>query len=696
MNENGKFDYDEEILEKAALDVYEYALKLEKKGSIQGTAYCKEGYSVSFFLKDGTTTVYLPPIEDYYSGGEDFGVYVIDLTTASDVNSLGYSNPGDTIVDSCEKAWKMDYDNDITISELKSCMNALDENNVRAIFWRGHGGIYVTENDETVFCFCLNEKVTEEKEEKYKEDREGKDKSDPPVIDVYDGKKRYAINYKFIEKYMCNVYGGLFITGACESGADGGKMALTILDKGFDAYVGVNDNVNQLYSSEILSQVAKNLTQKDEDGYYMDIETALNKAEKSYEESFGDKLNIPLLGAGGKFVLAQQSVFRLINPGVDGLITSKDGTVDLKQVSLVMTQIAQEGTYSAYSRIDGDALKQSSGSFRIDNMEKNAAYELDIYFGSNLIKKVPLYDVGPGIEELTIDLSVAYIDIVVNDIEGSFLLDANVKIYGECGDSGTNGLIQEAVPYKNDKGETVFRLPVTPGTYHILISADDYGDIEDEVAVSKNTTLTYVMGDIVTLYADVVRQYEEKYGTLKFCADPWNSSYYLGVFHLGLIDFDHDDVEELVIGYAVPHPNMEGISWLYMDVWSIESGTPVMKYEGATITQSDVGRHCEYTCLDGTYYLVKGFDGSGIDLQLLEMKNKVFSTAYTLKVSDMDFAPYLNGTVIPQKMFYDFYYNVRDNAEKYGGTIFIGEPPSKNDIQNSLNQARERIGVDKK
>ena len=41
MNENGKFDYDEEILEKAALDVYEYALKLEKKGSIQGTAYCK-------------------------------------------------------------------------------------------------------------------------------------------------------------------------------------------------------------------------------------------------------------------------------------------------------------------------------------------------------------------------------------------------------------------------------------------------------------------------------------------------------------------------------------------------------------------------------------------------------------------------------------------------------------------------------
>lgn len=62
----------------------------------------------------------------------------------------------------------------------------------------------------------------------------------------------------------------------------------------------------------------------------------------------------------------------------------------------------------------------------------------------------------------------------------------------------------------------------------------------------------------------------------------------------------------------------------------------------------------------------------------------------------MDFAPYLNGTVIPQKMFYDFYYNVKDNAEKYGGTIIIGEPPSKNDIQNSLNQARERIGVDKK
>lgn len=49
LNENGKFDYDEEILEKAALDVYEYALKLEKRDQFKGLHIVKKGIRYLFF-----------------------------------------------------------------------------------------------------------------------------------------------------------------------------------------------------------------------------------------------------------------------------------------------------------------------------------------------------------------------------------------------------------------------------------------------------------------------------------------------------------------------------------------------------------------------------------------------------------------------------------------------------------------------
>ncbi len=87
-------------------------------------------------------------------------------------------------------------------------------------------------------------------------------KGSPMRINVSDG-GTYAVNFTFFEKYMSPVDGGLFFSGACKSNADGGIMASTILGKGFDAYVGADGNINQLYSNEVLSETARNLAKLD-------------------------------------------------------------------------------------------------------------------------------------------------------------------------------------------------------------------------------------------------------------------------------------------------------------------------------------------------------------------------------------------------------------------------------------------------
>ena len=94
------FEYDEEILTQAAEDVYAYAQTLEEQGTIEGSAMCREGFSVSFFLRDGSTSVYLPPIKDYYAGGEDQDLRtgVVDMLSWLNLTEqAGYTNPGDTI-----------------------------------------------------------------------------------------------------------------------------------------------------------------------------------------------------------------------------------------------------------------------------------------------------------------------------------------------------------------------------------------------------------------------------------------------------------------------------------------------------------------------------------------------------------------------------------------------------------------------
>ena len=106
LNEEGAIDYDEDVLAQAAdedvlaqaaEDVYDYAEDLQQQGVIEGAAKCDAGASVSFFLNDGTTHVYLPPIQDAMAGGGRLSILTFNMLPDGVGYHLGFENPGEII-----------------------------------------------------------------------------------------------------------------------------------------------------------------------------------------------------------------------------------------------------------------------------------------------------------------------------------------------------------------------------------------------------------------------------------------------------------------------------------------------------------------------------------------------------------------------------------------------------------------------
>ena len=713
QNEDGMFEADEETLTAAAEEVYAYAQELEANGTISGCAYCEEGYSVSFFQEDGSTTVYLPEIRDTYSGGGETGISVIDMTTEWSERA-GYRNPGETITESLSNSKLYDYGNDMTVAELKEFLGALDTNLMQAIFWHGHGDLYVDNSGETVVGFCMNEKITPETELAYAEDRpvdppkEDADEaqqveSRPGAIATCGNETRYAVNYRFFQKYLCEVDGGLFFTGACDSAADGGVMARTFLGKGFDTYIGVTGDVSKLYSNEIMSRTAENLVNLDK-GYFPDILTALGQAVESSEGSFSDSAN-DLLNKTD-FAIEGSYDFRLREPYLSVTFSSDNASLDLEEVSVRMMRSAEDGQTETIS----DRLSYSDlddGKMIIENIGFDDSYQLEVSYGTYLVKNVTLDQISErtfenNITNENVDLNLSYLDLIVEDENGNFISDASVGVSATDDSNGIIGLTQNPAITENADGESVYRIPVAHGEYQITVTSEETGTVERTVTVDEDTTVRILAGNNPAAYGDIVRQYEEQYGTLQLYNFDYGVSY-TGVFLLELIDFDQDDVDELVIGYSVPHS--QGIEYCALpalDVWKLENGTPVRVYEGAYVKQSDIGRHCGYIDMNGTCYLLTGWSGSDVDLDLMAMQGGEFVTGLTLQsvelmeedsvyVYGMEY--YYNGNMVDQGTFEGVYDQIY-NTTVYNGSIYSDTGYTADDLASRVSATKAEIGVE--
>ena len=238
-----------------------------------------------------------------------------------------------------------------------------------------------------------------------------------------------------------------------------------------------------------------------------------------------------------------------------------------------------------------------------------------------------------------------------------------------------------------------------PGTYTVRVTADGE-EIQQTVTVKEDMVLRLTPGQNSSAgYGDIVSQYEEKYGELQFYEQTYGTNY-TGVFLLRLVDFDQDGTDELVIGYAVPYPQgIEYCAWPALDVWTMENGTPVCVYEGAYVQQSDIGRHCLYTEWNGNFYLVTGWSGSNVELNLLKLENGTFVTDTTLKsaeimsgayVTGMEY--YLNDEAVDENAFNSYHEQIYASGS-FGGSLYEGDSTTLEDLSAQLQEMKKQMGI---
>lgn len=167
------------------------------------------------------------------------------------------------------------------------------------------------------------------------------------------------------------------------------------------------------------------------------------------------------------------------------------------------------------------------------------------------------------------------------------------------------------------------------------------------------------------MYASVVQQYEETYGTIGYSVyyqDQENQTgetdLLTGVCLLWPIDFDGDSRSELMIGYGKVTEENTGLIQLYADVWGVDEDTPVLLYSGATIP-GDLQNYISCKTLDGVYYLVDGVARKGFaQLNYYGLEDGSFKRKYTLEANFLNNPTYTkNGIRIPVKEYQDFVLN---------------------------------------
>ena len=205
-------------------------------------------------------------------------------------------------------------------------------------------------------------------------------------------------------------------------------------------------------------------------------------------------------------------------------------------------------------------------------------------------------------------------------------------------------------------------------------------------------------GNDLSAYADVVRQYEQEYGTLDF-QEGGIETYYTGVFLVDLVDLDADGLEELIVGYTAPplvnwseYPELPTL-----DVWRLEEGTPVLAMEGFSMLDSDISSCCEYAYWEGAYYLPTGTIVADDDVTFWTMVDGVFTPAITLERPMGGGTSYINGEAVSQEEADQLFDALHGGENHYTGSIrdgYVNQYLSQEEMPERLRDARAQLGLE--
>lgn len=289
LDEEGYVKNDSGMLEELSKSVYAYGTKLKQAGQLSDCTICDESKTVAFFYDDETVSLYIPPVKDTYSGlDEEFTVCSVEtqkfledmITTGVDQFSkfkiTGANESAKLIyekIDSYTSHEKITLSSWKTVDDVVDWMNSFNSNNTRVIIWRGHGSIFTTPDGERLAVWVLPIDQSSEND-KYRDDEYS-------LLFTDTG---YAISSNFWKKYCCNVDGGLFLTGSCYVGADGGTAARVFLEKGFSSYAAPNGVIWKTYSDKMLGRITEYLC-GNVDNIKYNISDAIKKAQADVGET---------------------------------------------------------------------------------------------------------------------------------------------------------------------------------------------------------------------------------------------------------------------------------------------------------------------------------------------------------------------------------------------------------------------------
>ena len=402
----------------AAEKVVSYARKAKDDGLILDYYYAQTWGTVTFIFPDGTSMFYAPAYEGTMSNGisNEFGVLAVDNVG----NGVAHpSSSASTCISGIENEENYEgyalNEND-SVSDLIYYMSEADS--FRVIFWRGHGSspILVKNASLGVDYVATAFKIPGKADDIRNDIDLMKDAKDCRF--TFNDSGSVFVTPLFFDKYLKEVEGGLFYCGACYAAADNGNMAQAFLRKGFDAFIGADRSVDDIYSGDMMKRFANNLCKKDENGDYITALEALKEAKSGIHHiDYMEIYNLYLMAASIEYYGSGMSDFRLV-PKQYSLI----GTVyDEKDQSLIEDAniVIQNTRYSWAETCEG--VSGDDGSFDISDVTSG---DLKI-----VISK-------PGYIDKTISVDTKEYDATLEktiDL-GSILLTRDNCIYGKVVD----------------------------------------------------------------------------------------------------------------------------------------------------------------------------------------------------------------------------------------------------------------------
>ena len=268
--------------------------------------------------------------------------------------------------------------------------------------------------------------------------------------------------------------------------------------------------------------------------------------------------------------------------------------------------------------------------------------------------------------------------VIVSDGNGTeFRLDEENADRMECSFRNTKG------DFMRDESGDLWRIPD-------FTEADIRQKTDQEESSKAEESLPDEAA--ASVYAGVVRHYEDVYGTLEIRdSGTANLLEYVGVFTAELIDFDQDGTDELLIGYSKSTTDPQPMVYPALDVWGQKDGKAVMLYQGAQVAHNDISSHCEYTFYEGRYYLVNGYSGYGADLYFMELRDGTFRSAVHFYSED-DQSWTVNDK--PYADAWEYRNRMEEAAVKRNGYLSAGDTAEIKEFISGLENGYRSIGLE--